>query len=169
MFSSSYFNLIIIICFYTVLWFQVFLFIGGLNIHGYIKFFNIQRTHVTANNSTNNNVLFCLRFENSILEQLLILDPNALDKRRKIFCVTIYLVTKSFKPVQAKFNNYPQKSQISSHRVSKQPQQGGRKSQIKQEVDCKMSWQCACGERFCRKESKKVPPKPSKGFGVSRA
>ena len=39
-------------------------------------------------------------------------------KEEKIFCVTIYLATKSFKTVQAKFrrkfnfNNYPQKSQI---------------------------------------------------------
>ena len=31
-------------------------------------------------------------------------------------------------------------AQISNHRVSKQPQQEGRKSQIWQEVDCKMSW-----------------------------
>ena len=39
-------------------------------------------------------------------------------KEEKIFCVTTYLETKSFKTVQAKyrrkfnFNNYPQKSQI---------------------------------------------------------
>ena len=48
---------------------------------------------------------------------------------------------------------------ISMDSVSKQPQQEGRKSQNGQEVDCKISWQHRCGERFCRKESEKVPPK----------
>ena len=39
---------------------------------------------MTGNKSTNNYVVFffCFRFENSILKQLLILDHNALDKRR---------------------------------------------------------------------------------------
>ena len=50
-------------------------------------------------------------------------------------------------------------TQISSHRISKQPQQEVRKSLIWQEVDCKMSWQCGWGERFCWKEFEKVPPK----------
>ena len=37
------------------------------------------------------------------IEQLLILAHNALDKSEKMFCVTIYLETKSFQTVQAKF------------------------------------------------------------------
>ena len=81
----------------------------------YIGYLNIHGSHVTANNSTNNNVVFffCFRFENSILKQLLILDHNVLEKRGKIFCITTYLETKSFKTLQAKgswkinFNNYP--------------------------------------------------------------
>ena len=42
---------------------------------------------VTANNSTNDNVVFFFyfRFENSILKQLLIFDHNLLDKREKYF------------------------------------------------------------------------------------
>ena len=41
-----------------------------------------------ANNSNNNNVMFffCFRFENNIRYQLLILDYDAWDKRRKYFC-----------------------------------------------------------------------------------
>ena len=65
-----------------------------------------------------------------------------------IFCASTFFNTKSFKTVQAKFrrklNNYSQKktnlsldTQSSSHRVSKKPQQKGRKSQIWQEGDCK--------------------------------
>ena len=61
--------------------------IGCLNIHG---------TRVTANNSTNNNVVF---FFVSDLKILLILFHNAFDKREKIFYITIYLETKSFKTV----------------------------------------------------------------------
>ena len=49
--------------------------------------------------------------------------------------------------------------QISSQRVSKQPSQEGRKSQVLQDVGNKISRQCRCGERFCRKESEKIPPK----------
>ena len=57
-------------------------------------------THVITNNSTNNNVVFffCFIFENSIL-WLLILDHNALNKRGRIFYITTYLETKSFKTV----------------------------------------------------------------------
>ena len=81
---------------------------------------NVHETHVTANNSTNNNVVFFFyfRFENSVLQQLLIFYHNALDKRGKIFCVTTHLETKSFKTLRVKFrkkfnfNNYPQKSQM---------------------------------------------------------
>ena len=61
---------------------------------------NIYRTNVTANNSPDNSCVLCFRFENSVLKQLLILDDNALDKRRKIFCVNTYLETKSFKTVR---------------------------------------------------------------------
>ena len=50
-------------------------------------------------------------------------------------------------------------TQISSYKVSKPPQQEGRKSEIWQEVDSKISWQCECGARFCQKESEKVPQK----------
>ena len=76
-------------------------FIGCLNIYNYIGWLNIYGTHVTANNSTNNNGVFFIgfRFENSILKQELILDNNALDKRGKIFCASTYLETKSFKTV----------------------------------------------------------------------
>ena len=49
-----------------------------------------------------------------------ILDYNALDKRWKMFCVSTYMETKSFKTVQAKFrwkinfNNYtPKKPNLS--------------------------------------------------------
>ena len=42
---------------------------------------------------------------------------------------------------------------------SKQPHQGGRKSQIWQEVDCKMSRQYGCSGRFCRKKFENVPSK----------
>ena len=63
-------------------------------------------------------------------------------RKEKIFCIT-YLETKSFKTAQAKLSpekpNLSLGSQISSHRVSKQPQQEGRKSQIRQEVYLKMS------------------------------
>ena len=61
--------------------------IGCLDIHG---------THVTANNSTNNNVVFIFVPDLKIeyYKQLLILDHNALDEREKIFCVTTYLETK---------------------------------------------------------------------------
>ena len=48
-------------------------------------------THVTAYNSTNYNVVFFFVF----LNNQLIVDYNALDKRGKIFCVTTYLETKS--------------------------------------------------------------------------
>ena len=65
----------------------------------YTGCFNINGTYSKANNSTNNNVLFCFRFENSILLQLLILDHKALDKRGNMFLVTAYLETKSFKTV----------------------------------------------------------------------
>ena len=39
------------------------------NLHNYIECHDIHMTHVIANNSTNNNVVFffCFRFENSIL------------------------------------------------------------------------------------------------------
>ena len=68
----------------------------------------------------------------------------------KVFCVTIYLETKSFKTVQAKFrrkfnstiitrNLWVHKFQATG---SSKLQQEGRKSQMWQEVDCKMSWQC---------------------------
>ena len=54
-------------------------------IHLY-RLFSVHGTNVTANNSTNNNlVLFYFRFQNSILKQLLICDHNLLDKRGKIF------------------------------------------------------------------------------------
>ena len=65
-----------------------------------------------------------------------------MDKSGKIFCLTTYLETKSFKTVQAKFCRTfnltitPEKpnlslgTQISSHWVSKQPHQESRKSQI---------------------------------------
>ena len=61
----------------------------------------IHGIDVTSNNFINNNVVFFFRFrfENSIWQQLLILDYNALGKRGKIFCVTAYLETKSFKTV----------------------------------------------------------------------
>ena len=52
---------------------------------------------IAYNSTTNNEFFFCFRFENNILQQLLILDHNALDKSRKIFSVTSYLETKSFK------------------------------------------------------------------------
>ena len=42
---------------------------------------------------------FCFRNENSKLEQILIPDHNALDKKGKIFCVTTHLETKSLKTV----------------------------------------------------------------------
>ena len=104
---------------------------------------------------------FCLRFEKSILEQLLIFDHNSLVKRGKIVCVTLYKLQAKFCR-NFNFNNYPQKSlgtQISNHKASKQPQQEGRKSPRWQENDCKISWQSGCSERFCRKESEKVPPR----------
>ena len=75
-----------------------FTYTGYLIIHG---------THVTANNSTNNNVFFYISdYKNSITRE------------EEIFCVTTYLETKSFKTEQPKFhrrfnfNNYSQKSQI---------------------------------------------------------
>ena len=63
---------------------------GCLNIHG---------THVTANDSTNNNIVFVFVSDLKILLQLLILNHNALDKRRKIYSITTYLETKLFKTV----------------------------------------------------------------------
>ena len=56
----------------------MFLYIGCLNIHG---------THVNANNSTNNNVVFFFvsYLKKSILYQLLILDQTAVNKREKYF------------------------------------------------------------------------------------
>ena len=90
----------------------------------------------------------------------------------KLFYPTTYLETKIIRNCASKisqelkiFQLSQQKpnlllgTQISSHRVSKQPQQEGRKSQIWQHVDCKMSWQRRCNERLCCKESEKVPPK----------
>ena len=54
--------------------------------------------NITADDFANDNMfLFCFRFVNSILEQLLIHDHNALDKRGKIFCPSTYLETESFK------------------------------------------------------------------------
>ena len=111
---------------------------------------------------------FCLRFENSILKQL-ILDHNALDQRRKIFCVTIYLETKSFKTVQAKlrmkFNLtiIPRKAKLGTQSLKI------RKSQIWQGVDNKMSWQCGCGERFCQTDSVKSHWRRSQELGLLRA
>ena len=61
--------------------------IGFLNIHGYIGCLNLHRIHATANNFTTN------RFENSILS------ANTISQTRKIFCITTYLETKSFKTV----------------------------------------------------------------------
>ena len=56
-----------------------------LNVHGNTGYLDVHRAHVTAYNLTNNYVVFffCFTFENIILLQLLILDHNALDKRRK--------------------------------------------------------------------------------------
>ena len=83
----------------------------------------IHGTHVTANNSTNDNVV-------SFFGQW--------TREEEIIYVTTYLETKSFKTVQAKFVGYlTQQSsteklnlslsaQISNHRVNKQPQQSGR-------------------------------------------
>ena len=67
--------------------------VGCLNIHG---------AHVTAINSIKNYVffLFGFIFENSMLQELLIFNHNALDKTGKIFYATTYLETKSFKTVQ---------------------------------------------------------------------
>ena len=59
--------------------------------------------------------------------------------------------------------------QILSHRVSKQPQQEARKFQIWQEVDCKMSWQCGWGKRFCQKEFEKSLQRLSQELGLSHA
>ena len=71
---------------------------GPLSICTYTGCLNIHGAHVTANNSSNNNVVlfFCFRFENSI--QLLILDPNALDKRGKNI-LHHYLETRSIKTI----------------------------------------------------------------------
>ena len=60
-------------------------------------------------------------------------------------------------------------AQISSHRVSKQPQQEGTKYQLWQEIDIKMSWQCGYNKRFCCKESKKSLWSHSQELGLSRA
>ena len=66
---------------------------------------------------------------------------------------------------QEVYLNYQQKSQIyrlstqsSIHRVSKQPQQEGITSKIRQKVDYKMPWQCEFSVKFYWKESEKVPP-----------
>ena len=128
----------------------------------------IHGTHMIANNSTNNNVFF-------FVSDLKIVNYNNYKslitilwtREEKIFCVTTYLETKSFKTVQAKFSRKSNftiikkpklslSTQISSHRVSKQPQLEGRKFQIWQEVNRKMSWQYGCSERFCWKEPEKV-------------
>ena len=88
-------------------------------------------------------------------------------KDEKILCITTYLETKSFKTVQAKFcrkfsfNNYPQKPQISSHWISKQPQQEGRNTQFWQEADCKISRQCECSESETLWDSVRRSPKKS--------
>ena len=72
-------------------------------------------------------------------------------KEENIFCITTYLETKQFKTIKQNSAEsltsqlFPEKpilslgSQISSHRVSKQSQQEGRKPQIWQEVDYKTS------------------------------
>ena len=80
----------------------------------------------------------------TILTQLLIPEHNAFDKRGKIFCIASYLDTKYFQTMQAKFCwkfnlIIPRKFQAS---VCKQPQQEGRITQIWQEVDGVMTWQC---------------------------
>ena len=88
---------------------------------------------MTVNNSTNNNVFFFVsnlkmvhykNYKSSI--------KMPWKREEKMFCVTTYLETKSFKTVQAKFRNefnptiIPEKpnlslgTDISSHRVSKQ-------------------------------------------------
>ena len=88
-------------------------------------------------------------------------------KDEKILCITTYLETKSFKTVQAKFcrkfnfNNYPPKTQISSHWISKQPQQEGRNTQFWQEADCKISRQCECSESETQRDSVRRSPKKS--------
>ena len=48
--------------------------------------------------------IFSFRFENSILEQLCILDHNAFDKRGKVICIATYFETKSFKAVSNPIN-----------------------------------------------------------------
>ena len=68
--------------------------IGCLNIHG---------TPVTANNSTTNKIVLFFVLDMKIVYynnyNNYYFDHNALDKRGKRFCITIYLDTKSFKTV----------------------------------------------------------------------
>ena len=79
---------------------------------------------------------------------LLIWIQNHLKLRKQKFAGSLTLTT-----IPQKKPNLSLGTQILSHRVSKQPKQEGRKSQIWQEDDYKMSWQCGWGERLCREES----------------
>ena len=101
-------------------------------------------------------------------------------RERKIFSVTTYLETKSFETLQAifhrkfNFNNYPQKNQIHCW-VHKFQVMGPVKKLKKKEENPRSGRKltrcpdCGCGERFCRKESKKTLRRRSQELGLSCA
>ena len=80
--------------------------IGCLNIHwihvtANIGCLNIDGTYVTANNSTNNNVVFFFVSDFKIVcyNNNYSLIPMPRTREAKLFCVTTYLETISFKTV----------------------------------------------------------------------
>ena len=91
--------------------------------------------------------------EEHVLRHYLFRDKIYLKMYKQNFARCLTLEFSQEKP------NLSMSTQFSCHRISKQPQQDGRKTQIWQEEDCKMSWQCGCAERFRKKESKNVTPK----------
>ena len=65
----------------------------------YTRCLNIHRTYVTANSSTNNNVVFFFVSDLKIVHTITTINPQSqcLGQERKIFCLTTYLETKLFK------------------------------------------------------------------------
>ena len=139
----------------------------------YIGCFNIHGTHVTSNNSPNNNVLYFFvldlkivyynnylssttmpwTIEEKYFASLIIWGQNHSKQCKQHFAGSLTSTIIPEKP------NLSLGRQISSHKVSKQLQLEGRKFQIWQVIDSKMSWQCGCVERFSQKEPEKVPLK----------
>ena len=129
---------------------------------------NINGTHVTANNSTTNKdmlfsvsdlkIVYYNNYQSSI--------TRPWTRKEKYFASLLIWRQNHSKLCKQNFAGIltqqlsPEKPHLSL---------GTQISSHLQDVICKMSGQCRCSERFCRKESEKVPLKMFQELGLSRA